>query len=128
MTDITHKKLLLMLFAALALRAVIPLGYMPGSLASGMLVEMCPDGMPAEFVQLLGGQHHHGGHDAGGDSPSASIEYCSMGHLLAPTAVAADEPAILDIPRQFSLPTFSRRETHSSEFVSYFSRGPPALK
>ncbi len=116
-----------MLFAALALRAVIPLGYMPGSLASGMLVEMCPDGMPTEFVQILGGQHHHGGHDDNSDSSSASIEYCSMGHLLARTAVAADEPAILDIPHQFSPPTYPQRETHLGQFVSYLSRGPPVL-
>ena len=127
MTDNAHKKLLMMLFAALALRAVIPLGYMPGNLAAGTLVEMCPDGMPAGFVELLGGQHHHGGHDANSDSASASIEYCSMGHLLAPTAVAAGEPAILDIPRQFRPPTYFQRETRPGEFVAYLSRGPPVL-
>jgi hypothetical protein len=58
-----RRNALMLLLAAMALRAIIPVGYMPGSLDGGLLFEMCPEGMPTAMVQALGGKHHHGGGD-----------------------------------------------------------------
>ena len=57
---------LLVLLAALLLRAAIPDGYMPASWGSGLLVKLCPAGLPAGVMQALAGEHEHHHHgDAG---------------------------------------------------------------
>ncbi len=78
--------LLLIALAMLAVRALTPLGYMPAAAGSGLLYELCPEGMPAEVKHALsgGGHHHHHGGDQGGPSES-----CPIGHMLA-SAMAAD--------------------------------------
>ena len=83
----------LIAFAMLGLRALTPLGYMPASAGTGLLYELCPEGMPAEIMHALsgGGHHHHHGGDKGGASES-----CPVGHMLA-SAMAAD----IEIPAVF---------------------------
>ena len=39
--------------ALLSLRALTPDGYMPAAADSGLLFELCPEGMPAEVMQAL---------------------------------------------------------------------------
>ena len=57
-----HLKPMLLLSAALLLRAAIPAGYMSATAGSGLLFEFCPEGIPAEFMQILAGDsgHEHG--------------------------------------------------------------------
>ena len=55
MNGIRHTRLkpLLLLSAALLLRAVSPAGYMPAAAGTGLLFEFCPEGIPAGFMQVL---------------------------------------------------------------------------
>ena len=94
-----HQYLLLIALVVLAVRALTPLGYMPASAGTGLLYELCPEGMPAEIMRALSGgghHHHHGGHhDKDKAGPSES---CPIGHMLA-SAVAADiETATAMVP------------------------------
>ena len=45
-----QKPLFAIALAILALRALTPDGYMPGSRDSGLLFELCPSGMPVEVI------------------------------------------------------------------------------
>ena len=80
--------LLFLTLAMLSVRALTPLGYMPASAGTGLLYELCPEGIPAEIMRSLGGHHHHhGGHD--GKNKAGPSESCPIGHMLA-SAIAVD--------------------------------------
>src|SRR6056297_1474763 len=58
----TPNRLQFLLSAALALRAMIAPGYMPGG--DGWPVRLCPDGLDGAFVAaLFGDEHQHHGRD-----------------------------------------------------------------
>ncbi len=111
---------------AVSVRLLTPAGYMPASPGSGLLFELCPDGLPVEVIRALaGGGHHHHHHHGDPDADSASHQ-CPVGHmLLAALAVdtgAAPEPAI-DVP-EFSLVRLATQFTRHVQ--AYESRAPPA--
>ena len=123
-----HKRhiLLVATLATLSLRALTPDGYMPGSAESGLLYELCPDGMPAEIMQsLAGGGHHH--HHGGSDSASVSgTEQCPIGHMLA-SAVAVDSGSTPDVLPD--APVFNDVPVaifFQASVTAYRSRAPPA--
>lgn len=126
-SSIRRQFLFVAALATLLLRALTPEGYMPGSPDSGLLYELCPDGMPAEIMQTLAGGGHHHHHHGHGDEPSVSAtEQCPIGHMLA-SAVAVDVSAPLDIAPDASLlvaavPAACQRR----QVVDYRSRSPPA--
>ncbi len=96
--------LLFIALAMLGVRALTPLGYMPAAAGTGLLYELCPDGMPAEIMHALSGGGHH--HHHGGDKPGAS-ESCPIGHMLA-SAIAADidtPTVVVPEPEDFLVPT-----------------------
>jgi hypothetical protein len=67
--------------AGFALRALIPVGYMPGSLADGQLFVLCPGSNPV-IAEMLGGhagsgEHHHLA-DSGNGNDSTSWEQCTF--------------------------------------------------
>lgn len=112
------------LLAGIVLRAVIPAGYMPAAPGSGLLFELCHDGVPAGFMSALRGhgQHgHHGGHESHGSAGD-----CSIGHILA--LAFADAPDMPDIP---ALPAAGvhavpvPRLRPVSRPFAYTARGPP---
>jgi hypothetical protein len=118
---------LLLLLAALLLRASIPAGYMPAALGSGLLFEFCPSGVPAEFMQALAGSaghHHHvSAQDQGGHFDA---EQCPIGHMLS-SAVAFDD-YWTDGPETDAAIVFEPAVdvfTSTSRAV-YRARGPPA--
>ncbi len=119
------RPLLIAALAMLALRALTPAGYMPGSPDSGLLYELCPSGMPAEIMRALGGGHHqHHHHEKTGGM--AGDEQCPIGHMLA-AAVAMDSLAATAL-------AFGAQEIEAVPFVmptaanitAYRSRAPPA--
>ena len=124
---IHNKPLLAAFLAVLAVRALTPDGYMPGSKGSGLIYELCPSGMPAEIMQALagGGHHHHGHHDDDSSSVSATKQ-CPIGHMLG-SAVAADT----SVPTEFLplAPEFDDATVNAVLQVrpsAYRSRAPPA--
>ena len=118
-------KVLLAALAMLSLRALTPEGYMPAAPGSGMMFELCPEGMPAEIMQALSGGGHHHHHGESGDSDAGMIE-CPIGHMLS-SAVAHDAGAVADIALDSPVwvvagaqPSQARRQP------TYRSRAPPA--
>jgi len=87
--------LVTVLLAGAILRAFVPAGYMPAAPGKGLLFELCHDGLPAGFMEALGGHGHHGGHD--GHDENASGGDCSIAHILSMAFIDeahAAEPAV----------------------------------
>jgi hypothetical protein len=87
--------LLVCVVATLAMRAAIPVGYMPASAGSGLLFELCPSAVPAEILMAMSGVdhvHHHGGDND--DSPF-NAEQCPIGQMLS-VAAAVDVAHVVD--------------------------------
>jgi hypothetical protein len=123
-TITAHRKVFLSLLAALALRAVIPIGYMPGSLGGELLFEMCPDGMPSAMVQALGGEHHHHGDDA---STDANPEQCPTGHMLTSVALNSSLEVAAEPPHAIVFTDLPIHVAFVAAPVAYLSRAPPVF-
>jgi hypothetical protein len=112
--------------ATLALRALTPDGYMPGSADSGLLYELCPEGMPAEIMQALGGNNHHHHHGDDGSASVTDTEQCPIGHMLASAMAMDSTPAsdmLPDTPAYDNVPV---AELFHTPAIGYRSRAPPA--
>ena len=120
------------LLVLVALRALVPMGYMPASPGSGLLFEVCHDGMPLSIAapSSHAGGHAHGAHhhDAGGDEHVMAADGCALGHILAVAfldsfeslAVAIEPPIGFDAPAPVTHLLPSRRLTPAP-------RGPPLV-
>lgn len=75
----------LLVVPALALRALIPVGFMPVAAADGLSIELCPDAGAAPFERAAHDPlaHHHHQHGPGGHAPC----------LYAASATLASAPA-----------------------------------
>jgi hypothetical protein len=97
------KRILLSLVTvSLLLQGLFPSGYMPGNLASGWVAVLCPQGLPAAFVQqlntrleALGGHahHHHGSHESDHPEMPSPEGSCQLGSALEQPAVAGQVQA-----------------------------------
>lgn len=119
--------LLIAALATLSLRALTPDGYMPGSANSGLLYELCPDGMPADIMRVLAGgghqHHHHGGADS---SEVTGTEQCPIGHMLA-SAIAVDSGSTSGtLPDTPIFDETSIAILFRESVTAYRSRAPPA--
>lgn len=121
----TRHKATALLFVCLVVRASIPAGYMPGSLQSGSLFEMCPDGLPAAMVRAFAGHHHHGSaHD---EATSDSSESCDFGHLISPAASAFGITIALQPPNPSFLPERPGLVAIATSTFVFSPRAPPVL-
>ena len=128
MVRIANSRRISLVLAALLLRAAIPDGYMPAAAGTGLLFELCPSRVPAEFMQAMQrseqGHHHHGSSDDATSHYDAS--QCPIGPLLS-AAVAFDDFAEIDtaqtspVVHKAPLPNWRTRTP-----LTYRSRGPPA--
>ncbi|MEO0972082.1 MAG: hypothetical protein AAFX85_03240 [Pseudomonadota bacterium] len=124
---------------ALCLRVLVPVGYMPASLAGGWYLQWCPDGLPVEVVEaLFAGEaasaahaHHHQGHadataqsDASpGDGTYAQCDLSGFSSDLAP-AQATSAPSVADVTAVVAARRVDRQGRPPR--LSYRSRAPPA--
>lgn len=115
-----------LLLATLALRALLPLGYMPGNLLAGEIAQLCPVTSAATFELLDPSsthEHHHG--EAGKKLPSVGSA-CPIGSSLFFDALPA-----LDSPNNFALlrhelPHAVVVRSHLQIFSrTYSARAPP---
>ena len=125
-----HRLLLVAALTTLALRALTPEGYMPGSRGSGLLFELCPEGMPAAVMQALSGgnghHHHHQGHGGDDGASMSGTEQCPIGHMLA-SAVAVDiDTQAVFVPARPPLLELPGAVAAQRRVVEYRSRAPPA--
>ena len=84
-----QRALLWLCGAMLLVGSLAPPGYMPGSLSSGWVVVLCPEGLPPGFLQGHAHHHHHDS-DASGGSTDAH-NYCPLGSAI-------DKPAAIGAP------------------------------
>src|ERR1700712_2317533 len=84
-----HRWLASLLVLALALRALIPVGVMPGG--NGQLaLQICPEGFPAALLHTSG--HHH--HDSRYPTPAPGHDHKSWMQGHCPFGAAAGAPAV----------------------------------
>lgn len=89
------------LLALVAMRALVPVGYMPGSIG-GLILELCHESVPPAVLAALRGEtkpRHHGHHgrhagDHGGHGDHD--EACNFGHLLSQAFI--DSSISIDVP------------------------------
>jgi len=118
---------LLLLLAALLLRAAIPDGYMPAALGSGLLFEMCPARVPSGLMQALAGstQHQHHSQSAAA-TPAYDASQCPIGHLLSAAFTADDYWQASAAPIAPLFIQYRGPFVASVARVTHRSRGPPA--
>jgi hypothetical protein len=113
--------------AGLLLRAAAPLGYMPASVGSGLLFEMCPGQLPAGLV-LPGAtpthKHHHHGTEA--ETPDET-DTCQIGHLLLSASVVGDiDTGEFDRAPPVPIAALPATAVQSAARLHHRPRGPPA--
>ena len=120
------KSLMLLLAAGMALRALVPVGYMPGSKDGGLLPQLCPDQLPRSFLTALRDDHsaHHHHHE----TDAESSDTCDTGHLFAGVFLepAAVEFAVAGFLAE-ALPLPNRQAHRFALKTTYLARGPPLL-
>ena len=121
------RTLLTVLLAGVVLRAFVPAGYMPAAPGKGLLFELCHDGLPAGFMQALGGHDHHAGHAGhGGHEDHASAGDCSIGHILSLAFIDAPDTAQPAIqPPQVPLVAVPLQRELRGQPGVYSARAPP---
>jgi hypothetical protein len=118
----------LLLFGALVallLQSLSPPGFMPGSLSSGWLVVLCPEGLPADF--LGHGHHHHDPADAGtGHVDQGLGGHCPLGGMLNAAAAMsfAVSAAVLHATDPVSYPAYLAPAL-ARRTQSHLTRAPP---
>lgn len=118
---------LLVLLAALMMRAGIPDGYMPAAPDSGLLFELCPAGVPESFMRALSGSDHHQHHaDSGSSGSHYDAGQCPIGHILSSSVAFDDLWQIESAPvaQEFINTAVSAYIFQAA--ISHRSRGPPA--
>lgn len=111
---------------ALAARALIPLGYMPGNLLEGEFMVLCPTGMPEGFLVAEG--HHH--HDAHGDADGMvdADRACPIGTSLKYASAPPDLAIVAEIFRVEPAPPVRLRVFRESQpSRPFLPRGPPRV-
>lgn len=117
-----------LLLATLGVRALVPMGYMPGNLLDGKFAELCPVASAATY-ELLAAQadqqhnHHAGGQD---DAEYSMDSACPIGSsLFSDVLPAPDQSVELDLQSgSFEHPLLV--SSHSSrQYRFYPARAPP---
>lgn len=109
------------LLSSFFVQSLIPVGYMPASIKSGSIVELCPEGMSAEWMMALLG-HHHAHHSP--DKPQ--FAKCDLGGGLAASALVADfSPAIQRADGAAVEPSRSHVFVPKQYVLGHRSRAPP---
>ena len=126
---VTRARLLHIALLVFAVRAIIPIGYMPGSIADGTPFELCPIGNRAIASYLASdsqNQGHHHAHESNADSASA-WEQCSFAGV-APVDGALPEAPVHAVPprRNSFLPGVAVRVALPI-YMARKARGPPVL-
>ena len=116
------------LLTAVLLRAIMPMGYMPGSLSDGLPFELCPEGLPASVLAVLKGQerhHHHLQPDDGAEPQVSVYEQCDFGHLCTPAVTDFDSSVNSLPPVATAVADNLATVLRLNPRLSYSPRAPP---
>ncbi len=108
-------------------QALIPAGFMPGRIADGAWIQLCPSGLPRGFIEYLAGDHahHHHHHGAHHSEDAPPVGHCDLNVPLdaAPALAVPSAPAIVASGHKppAMLPDLLATGTRSA----YRARAPP---
>ena len=113
----------------MAMRAVVPAGYMPAPLAEGGPFVLCPGGLSGAnyFLAPGDGEHAHHGHGQGADGDDGAVgwEFCPTGFVSGLTALAAEPSFAVPFLRQYIPAPGHVAAAYPAAVRSYHARGPP---
>lgn len=126
-SKIRHGRLaVVMLFASLVVRAMIPNGYMPGNLLAGEFMVLCPQGLPLPAAQAL--HHDHGAKNHGAENELSfdADRACPIGSAL----LAVAPPPAVTFPETLAAGRYVPQDPvvlppQTLRILSYESRAPP---
>ncbi|MEO1204573.1 MAG: hypothetical protein AAFX10_17860, partial [Pseudomonadota bacterium] len=110
---------------AFLLRALIPLGYMPGNLLAGEFARLCPSVLPEATLA----DSHHGHHGHGEADPVASTsQQCEFSVAASLSITVSDcDDVIAPGPAAVERPSRQRGHTASRHRNAYRPRAPPPI-
>jgi hypothetical protein len=116
------------LLTGVLLRAFIPAGYMPAAPGQGLLLELCPSGLPTGFISASANNHgshgHHTGHGAQNEHEMDGD--CSLGHILSFAFIdAAVAPDVELAPVASIIAVAALELVLPARVHAYAARGPP---
>jgi hypothetical protein len=118
-----------MTLACVAVRSLIPVGYMPGNLLLGETVAMCPVASEGPLRLINWRQpnadraDNHGQHD---DRDRSGDETCPIGNALLAAAVSSEPLPQIVIPTGNSQPGYGNETGYFPQLVRrYLTRAPP---
>jgi hypothetical protein len=126
-TRVSHRIAAMLLIGSLAVRALVPLGYMPGNLLAGNLAELCPVASAATYTLLAAHDLHRHQHDGASGEAAYSIDSaCPIGSTLFADALPAMFAPIdtLTVDGKFQLDLVARYYYPTLQ-PAYPARAPP---
>ena len=119
---------------ALAIKLLVPPGFMLSPDAAGSWIILCPEGLPpALFDEHHAGHHtdHHSGHHDGRDNGAMAsggdgvVGYCAIGSATAAPALPSEAPQLP--PARVEPPTFNAPLLRAPRYVviTARARAPP---
>lgn len=137
-----RQRVLTAVLLTVAMRALVPAGYMPGSVAAGEWMVLCPANSWASYALLDAiapdangaGKHshhahhgHHGHHGAANEASAAAPDSCPLGNALS-QAAAADQQGSADsgLPQSATVPPWPAAAPRVRLIDRHYPvRGPP---
>lgn len=110
---------------ALLLQCIAPPGYMAGSLDNGWPVVLCPEGLPAGFLEH---EHHHHDEGPGAGASDLSLDgHCPLGSVFGESAAVLALNSGTDTdPEADSVDQIYQPPRLRGIYRSDLSRAPPA--
>lgn len=116
------RALIVAAYIAFTCKAVVPIGYMPASLAEGAPFQLCDAVLGAPLVP----HGHHSDHDHD-KKESAQWKHCPLGALAGAAAVSLEFRLHFSWATQEPFVLSAARSHESIVRAGYRSRAPPAL-
>jgi hypothetical protein len=119
--DRAKQRLIYAFCLAFAIKALVPLGYMPAAIGEGWPIKLCH----AWPMPTSGHHHEHAGH-AGGKSDDDAWEHCPLGALAAaPVAPSEHRLNLPPPPRSFGATT-GAAVAIAALAIGFRARAPPS--
>ena len=123
----SRRILLKLAVVAFALRAVVPVGFMPAPLGAGGPFILCPGGPGGIALQSLLGEHmsHAAGEHEG--TTHEAWEHCPVGAALAAIAPASEPSIALPRLEHVLASPYTAIPWRAAPYSAYLARAPPAI-
>ena len=116
------RRLFIAVGIALILQSLAPAGYMHGSVAAGWPVVLCPEGLPAGFLEHP--HNHHSNHNNG--ATDESVQYCPLGSVVDKSNTFLTSALLLaDVRLDYANTTFQTTTFTRRIFRNHNPRAPP---